>query len=76
MLGQGNAAPPQISPAQAAQVTPEQVSLLAAQAQQHDPGVMEKIGTYYAAHPDLVKTLGSVALTVALASIAGRMRSR
>ena len=76
MLGQGNTAPPQVSPAQAAQVTPEQVDQLAAQAQQHDPGVMEKIGTYYAAHPDLVKTLGSAALTIALASIAGRMRSK
>lgn len=76
MLGQGNAAAPQVSPAQAAQVTPEQVDQLAAQAQQHDPGVMEKIGAYYAAHPDLVKTLGTAALTVALASIAGRMRSK
>ena len=76
MLGQGNAAAPQVSPAQAAQVTPKQVDQLAAKAQQHDPGVMEKIGAYYAAHPDLVKTLGTAALTVALASIAGRMRSK
>ena len=76
ILGQGNATKPQISPEQAAQVTPEQVDQLAAQAQQHDPGVMDKIGAYYAAHPDLVKTLGTAALTVALASIAGRMRSK
>lgn len=76
ILGQGIAAPSQVSPSQAAQVTPEQVDQLATQAHQHDPGVVEKIGGFYSAHPDLVKTLGSVALTVVLASIAGRMRSR
>ena len=76
MFGQNNGSAPQVSPAQAAQITPEQVDQLAAQAQQHDPGVMDKIGGYYAAHPDLVKTLGSAALAVTLASIAGHMRSR
>ena len=79
MLGQGNsagAAPVQVSPAQAQQLTPVQVDQLATQAHKHDPGVIDKVGGFYSAHPELVKTLGSAALAIALASIAGRMRSR
>ena len=79
MLGQGNsagAAPVQVSPAQAQQLTPDQVDQLATQAHKHDPGVIDKVGGFYSAHPELVKTLGSAALAIALASIAGRMRSR
>ncbi len=34
----------------------------------HDPpGVLDKIGGFYADHPQLVKTLGSAALAIALA---------
>jgi len=76
LLGQrGSNAPAQVTPEIATQVTPEQVEQLATQAHQRDPGVVDKLGGFYSAHPDLVKTLGGAALTVALASIAGRMRS-
>ena len=75
MLGQGGAGSAQVSPSQAAQITPEQVEQVATHAQQHDPSVVDRIGGFYSAHPGLVKTLGSAALTIALASIAGRMRS-
>lgn len=79
ILGRMNAAPlgapAQISPEQASQLTPVQVQEIATQAQQHDPGVLDKIGGFYADHPQLVKTLGSAALAIALAGVAGRMRA-
>jgi hypothetical protein len=65
---------PQVTPDQAAQMTPTQVQEIAARAEQHDPGVLDKIGGYYAQHPDVVKTLGSAALAIALAGVASRMR--
>jgi hypothetical protein len=65
----------QITPQQASQVTPAQVQEIATQAEQHDPGVLDKIGGFYADHPQLVKTLGSAALAIALAGVARRMRT-
>jgi hypothetical protein len=65
---------PQVTPEQASQVTPGQVQEIAAQAEQHDPSVLDKIGGFYAQHPQLVKTLGSAALAIALAGVANRMR--
>ncbi len=34
-----------------------------------------QLGSFYAQHPQLVKTLGSAALTIALAKMANRMRA-
>ena len=51
----------------AGQVTPAQVRDVAVAAQQGEPGIMDRIGNFYAEHPDLVKTLGAGALMVALA---------
>ena len=65
----------QFTPEQASKVTPAQVQEIATQAEQHDPGVLDKIGGFYAAHPQLVKTLGSAALAIALAGVARRMRT-
>ena len=64
----------QVSPEQAAQVTPEQVKEVAARAEQHDPSVLDRVGGFYAEHPQLVKTLGSAALAIALAGVSNRMR--
>jgi hypothetical protein len=47
---------------------------LANRAEQHSPGVFGRLGQFYAQHPQLVKTLGSAALTIALAKIADRSR--
>ena len=71
-----SAEPPQVTPQQASQLTPEQVQEIANHAEQHDPSVLDKLGGFYAEHPQLVKTLGSAALTIALAGIANRMRGR
>jgi hypothetical protein len=65
---------PQVTPEQASQLTPEQVQEIAARAEQHDPTVLDKVGGFYAQHPQLVKTLGSAALAIALAGIANRTR--
>lgn len=69
-----NAGPPSLTPDQAAQLTPAQVQEMASQAERHDPTVMDKIGGYYAEHPQLVKTLGSAALAIALAGVARRIQ--
>ena len=75
LLGQlvGSGAP--VSPQQASQISPEQVQELANHAEKHDPGVVDKLGSFYAQHPQLVKTLGTAAVTIALAKIADRMRA-
>lgn len=77
VLGKMSASAPvtdsQLTPQQVAQLTPAQVQEIATQAEQHDPNVLDKIGGFYADHPQLVKTLGSAALAIALAGIARRM---
>lgn len=78
-LGKKSASAPitssQITPQQASQVTAAQVQEIATQAEQHDPGVLDKIGGFYADHPQLVKTLGSAALAITLAGVARRTRT-
>jgi hypothetical protein len=60
----------QITPSQVSEISP-----LANHAEQHSPGIFDKLGSFYAEHPQLVQTLGSAALTIALAKMANRMRS-
>ncbi len=74
MSAPSNAEVPHVTPEQASQVTPDQVQEIATRAEQHDPSVLDKIGGFYAEHPQLVKTLGSAALAIALAGVANRMR--
>jgi hypothetical protein len=75
MSAPANSGVPQLTPEQASQLTPEQVQEIATRAEQHDPTVLDRIGGFYAQHPQLVKTLGSAALAIALAGVANRMRS-
>jgi hypothetical protein len=69
-LTQGGTAPATITPDQASKLTPEQVQVIANHAEQHSPGIIDKMSSFYAEHPGLVKTLGSAALTIALAKMA------
>lgn len=64
-----------VASADATQLSPEQVQEIAAKAEQHNPGIIDKMSRFYADHPDLVKTIGSAGLAIALASIANRNRS-
>jgi len=65
---------PRITPQQASQISPQQVQDLANHAEQHDSGIFDKLGSFYAQNPQLEKTLGTAALTIAMANIAGRMK--
>jgi hypothetical protein len=47
---------------------------LAEQAQQQNPGVVERMGDFYSDHPNLVKALGGAALAVALGHMAQGMQ--
>jgi len=70
-----SAAPASISPQQASQLTSTQVEQIAAHAEQHNPTIIDTMSNFYAQHTGLVQTLGSAALTIALAKIATRMRA-
>lgn len=65
----GNAATT-ITAAQAQQVPPAAVTQAAEQAASNDPSIMGQLGSFYAQHPTLVKTLGSLAMIVAMRKIA------
>jgi hypothetical protein len=72
ILGQltGGGASPTITPAQASALTPDQVQVIAAHAEQHNAGIIDQMSGFYAQHPGLVKTLGGAALSIALAKMA------
>jgi hypothetical protein len=72
--GNNNGAAPQITPQQASTMTPEQVQQIAAQAEQHNPGIVDRMGDFYAQHPQLVKGLGGAALALVLGHMAQGMR--
>jgi hypothetical protein len=59
---------------QAAQVSPEAVQQMAATAEKHDPSIVDTASQFYAQHSTLVKTLGGMAMTLALAHIAEKQR--
>ncbi|MGI9025400.1 MAG: hypothetical protein ACR2GP_07430 [Burkholderiaceae bacterium] len=72
--GRGNdpSTTPALTPEQASQLTPEQVRELATHAEQHDPSIVDKVGSFYGRHPQLVKSLGGIALAVILGRMARR----
>lgn len=77
LLGQltgGTAAAPQLTPAQASQLSPEQVQVIAEHAEKADPGIIDQMSAFYAEHPTLVKTVGGAALSIALAKMAEHAR--
>ena len=73
-LFRGNDAPAAVTPEQAATMTPEQVKQLAEQAEQENPGIVDRMGDFYAEHPTLVKTIGGAALAIVLGRVAEGMR--
>ena len=60
------AAPPQITPEQASQITPADAGALAAHAEKQDSSIVDMAASFYAQHPTLVKSLGASALAIAL----------
>ena len=59
-----------ITPGQAQQVSPAAVTQAAEQAAANNPSIVGQLGSFYAQHPTLVKTLGSLAMIVAMRKIA------
>jgi len=57
---------PTVTPAQASQLSPADVTGLATHAEQANPSIVDTAGSFYAQHPALVKTLGVAALAVVM----------
>lgn len=64
----------QVTPDQAARMSPADVTEIAKHAEQQRPEIVDEVGRFYAQHSDLVKTLGGVALTAVLAGMRNRSR--
>ena len=73
LAGHEGPSTPMVDATKAGQVTSAQVRDVAVAAQQSEPGILDRIGGFYAEHPDLVKTLGAGALMVALARFKNNM---
>ena len=66
----------QLRPEEADQLTPQQVQALASQAEKEDPGIIEKMSSFYAQNPALVKSLGGAALAIALGKMSQRSKGQ
>jgi hypothetical protein len=76
ILGTGAAGPTApITPAQAAQVSPSDLSTIAASAHQQDASIVDRLGGFYAQHPALVKTLGVAALGAVMSHMSSQQRA-
>lgn len=69
-------ATPQVTPDQAQQLPAQWVEDVATQAEQKDPSIIDQVSDFYAQQPALVKTLGGVALAVALAKMSNSLANR
>lgn len=63
-----------VTPSQAQQIPPEVVQEMANHAEKANPSIVDSLSNFYAQHATLIKTLGTGALTIALAKIAERQR--
>ena len=59
----------QITPDQASQLSPAQVTEIATHAEQQHAGVIDEVSQFYAQHSGLIKTLGGAAIAIALAKM-------
>ncbi len=69
MLQGGN-----VTPAQASQVTPDQVQVLAQHAEKKNPSIVDVASGFYAQHPTLVKAIGAGALALLMSKISSARR--
>jgi hypothetical protein len=59
----------QVTPDQAARLSPQQVQDVVEHAHQMNPGIADELASFYAQHSGLIKTLGGAALAIALAKM-------
>lgn len=55
-----------VTPEQANEVSPDEVQQIAAHAERQDSSVIDKVSSFYSQHPDVMKAVGGLALSVAL----------
>jgi hypothetical protein len=65
-----------VSPDVAEQVSQKSIEAIAAEAEKKDPSIVDRISKFYAEQPALIKTLGGLALTIAMAKVAQRQTQR
>jgi hypothetical protein len=58
-----------VTPAQAQQISPDQVQVLAQNAEKKDPSIVNAAAGFYAQHPTLVKAIGAGALALLVSKI-------
>ena len=75
LMGSGGTVTTSPTPDQVNSVTPDQVAQIATHAEQHSPGVVDKMSEFYAQHTGLIKTLGGGILAIALAKMANGMKN-
>jgi hypothetical protein len=63
---------PNVTPQQASQITPDQVQQMAERAQSKNPSIVDQVSSFYAQHPDVVKAVGGMALSIMLQHIVRR----
>jgi hypothetical protein len=56
----------EVTPQQANQISPDQVQVIASHAEKQNPSVVDQVSSFYSQHPQVVKALGGLALTIAL----------
>ena len=59
----------QVTPEQASQLSPAQVTEIAAHAEQAQPGIVDQVGQFYAQHSGLIKMLGGAVLLATLSKM-------
>jgi len=74
LLNRGGGQPVQLTPDQADQLSPQQVEELATHAERENPGIVDRMSSFYAQNPTLVKALGGAALAIALGHMSQRRR--
>ncbi len=70
----GGGGSPQITPEQAAQIPTSAVQEAAAHAEKQDPSIVDRVSQFYAQHPMIVQTLGTLAMSMAMSHLANRRR--
>ena len=66
----------QVTPEQAAKLTPAQVQAVVTDASETNPGIADQLGNFYAQHSGLIKTLGGVAMLIAMAKMKDHLAQR
>ena len=66
----------EVTPEQAAQLTREQVQAVVTDANETSPGIADRLGSFYAQHSGLIKTLGGAAMLIAMTKMKDHLAQR